>query len=90
MTVAAVILYSFLQPVIPLFYTITQPDAQLVPKIWIFLLPIFAWLVTLLHFSLLKTMKNLEGSIERIFCWATVGIVSITSLLFIRLVLAIT
>lgn len=90
MTAAAGVLYSFLQPVIPLFYTLTQSNQQLVNKWWIFLFPAFSWLVTMVHFTLLKTMKNLEGSIERIWCWTTVGIVGITSLLFIRLILAVT
>lgn len=86
MTVASGVILPFLQPVIPLFYSLSQPDKQLAPKIWIILLPIMAWLITIGHFIILRNMKSLEGSMEKIFCWATFGLVAITGLLFIRII----
>jgi hypothetical protein len=86
---ASVISWPFLQPVIPIFYTLAQPDSQLVAKIWIFIFPVFAWLVTLLHFPLLKLMKDLGGSVETLFSWATVGVISVTGLILVRLILLV-
>lgn len=86
MTVLAVIFYTFIQPVIPVFYTLTQPDKQLAPKIWLFIFPVFSWLVTFLHFTLIKTLKTIEGSVGKMFCWTTVGVIAITSLLFARII----
>ena len=89
MTALAGVSYPFLQPVIPLFYSLSQPADQLAAKIWIFLLPILAWLITIMHFSILRGMKNLEGNIEKIFCWTTVGLVGITGLLLVRVILLV-
>jgi hypothetical protein len=88
-TILSAISFPFLQPVIPLFYSVSQPSQQLAPKIWIFLFPIFAWLITLSHFFLLRNMKDIEGSVERIFSWTTLGIVVIGGLMFIRVVLLV-
>lgn len=89
LTAASVLSYPFLQPVIPVFYTLSQPERQLAHKIWIFLFPVLAWVVTLLHFSLLKTMKNVEGNMLHIFSWATVGVLAVTALLFVRVILIV-
>lgn len=89
MTAGALVAYPFLQPAIPLFYTLAAPERQLTHKIWLFFLPLLAWLVTIIHFSLLKTMKNIEGSVLTIFCWTTVGIVTVLALLLVRIILLV-
>lgn len=89
MSIAAGLAYPFIQPVIPIFYTLALPSNQLAPKIWLFLFPIFSWVIVLVHFSLLKLLKTLEISIEKLFAWTTVGIIGIIAVLFIRLILLV-
>lgn len=89
LTAMAGIAYPFLQPVIPVFYTLPQPERQLVAKSWIFLFPILAWLITVSHFVLMKKMKTVEGNIQRIFAWTTAGIVAIIALLLVRVILIV-
>ncbi|OGJ37864.1 MAG: hypothetical protein A2383_02125 [Candidatus Pacebacteria bacterium RIFOXYB1_FULL_39_46] len=84
------IFFSFLQPVIPLFYTLAQPEKQFVHKAWIFFFPLLAWLITLGHFSLIKIMSNLDETIKQIFSWTTVGIIIIIGLLLVRVILLVT
>lgn len=88
-TLLSIGILPFLQPVIPIFYTLAQPEKQLAPKIWLFLFPILAWLITLVHFSFLKAMKELDGGMQKIFCWTTVGIVGIVGLLLVRVILLV-
>lgn len=90
MTILAAVSYPFLQPVIPVFYTLAQPEKQLVGKLWIFVFPLLAWVITILHFSLLKSLKTIEGSLERIFCWTTIGVIALTGLLLVRVILIVT
>jgi hypothetical protein len=85
-TAGALVAFPFVQPVIPIFYTLASPDKQLAPKIWLFFFPLLAWLVTIFHFSLLKTMKSVEGTMLTIFCWATAGIVGVIGLLLVRVI----
>lgn len=89
MSIATIVLMAFIQPEIPLFYTLSQPERQLAPKVWLFLFPAISWLVTFFHFTLIKTLKDLEHNIQKIFCWTTVSIIVITVLLFIRVVLLV-
>jgi hypothetical protein len=84
------IMYSFLQPEIPLFYTLAQPERQLVHKVWIFFLPALAWLVALGHLLLLKVMRELDEGVRRIFSWTTLGLVLIIGMLLIRVILLVT
>lgn len=89
MSVATIVLLTFIQPEIPLFYTLSQPERQLAPKIWLFLFPALSWLITFFHFTLIKTLKDLEQNIQKMFCWTTVVIVIITALLFLRVTLLV-
>jgi hypothetical protein len=89
-TVTAGISFPFLQPVIPLFYSLSQPEKQLVPKIWIFFYPVFSWLVLFLNSILMKTFQQVEVSMHKTFGWTTVGIIGIIGILIIRLVTIVT
>lgn len=86
MTVATGIALPFLQPVIPLFYSLSQPEKQLAPKTWLILLPALAWIVTVTHFMIIRKLESLEGNIEKIFSWTTLGLVGLLGLLFIRII----
>lgn len=86
-TTLTVVAYPFLQPVVPIFYTFSQPERQLLSKIWIILFPAFAWIVTLTHFILLKSYRAIAETIQPLLAWTTVGIISIAGLLLVRLVL---
>lgn len=88
-TALAALAYPFLQPVIPVFYTLPQPERQLAGKIWIFLFPLLAWLIALTHLVLLKKMKTVEGSVQRVAYWTTTGLVAIIALLLVRVILIV-
>ncbi|HEX9817357.1 MAG TPA: hypothetical protein VGA89_00455 [Patescibacteria group bacterium] len=89
MTALTGIFYSFLQPEIPLFYTLAQPREQLVHKAWIFFFPVFAWTVSLGHFILIKSMAHLAEGVRKTFSWTTLGLILITGLLLVRTLLLV-
>lgn len=89
-TITAGVSFPFLQPVIPLFYSLAQPEKQLVPKIWIFFYPAFAWLILFINSILMKTFQEVEVGMHKVFAWTTVGTIGIIGILIIRLVTIVT
>jgi hypothetical protein len=89
LTATVGIFYSFLQPKIPLFYTLAQPENQLVHKAWIFFFPAFAWIISVGHFILIKSLTNLTEGVRRIFSWVTLGLVIMIGLLLVRIILLV-
>lgn len=86
LTLTAGVSFPFLQPVIPLFYSLAQADKQLVPKIWIFFFPVFAWLVLALNTFLLRLFQQVEINMQKIFAWTTMGVITITGILLVRVI----
>lgn len=86
MSIGAFVAIPFVQPEVPIFYTLAQPERQLVPKGWLLLFPAIAWFITLLHFALIKSFHDLEKKVQALFCWVTVGLVGITGLLLARVI----
>lgn len=90
LTLTAGVSFPFLQPVIPLFYSLSQPEKQLVAKAWIFLLPTLGWLIFFTHATLLSLFQEVEGNIQKIFSWVTVGMMAIIAILLIRVIMIVT
>ncbi len=65
------IAYFFLQPQIPLFYSQAN-DQQLADKIWIFLIPGLALLSNMLHFTFMKTQREINEQILKMLVQLTV------------------
>ncbi len=70
-TVASTLYYFFAQPVIPLLYSLARPDQALVAKEWIFLFPVIALSITLIHSILISLFRDLEKLVLRLFAWMT-------------------
>jgi len=89
-TLTAGVSFPFLQPVIPVFYSLSQPEKQLVNKIWIFLFPAFSWLILFINSLLIRMFQEIEGNMQKTFAWTTVGAIAITGILLIRVITIIT
>lgn len=83
-TVIAGVLYFFLQPIIPIFYSLAQPNQQLQPKIWIFFYPAFSFVVFVIHALIVFRSKELDLATQKIFSWTTTVIIALLSLLLLR------
>ena len=86
----ALAFYLTLPPVIPLFYTLAEPTAQLANKEWIFLFPFLAISIGALHTFYLVFFSKNEAIAARLFAWSTVVmqallIISLLRILFLVL-----
>lgn len=62
----------FLQPQIPLFYSMPTASEQLASRYWILLFPALSLTITVLHIILTGLFSKTEEAVLRLFCWLTV------------------
>lgn len=69
--VVAIVGFIILQPEIPLFYTLARPEQQLVPKIWVFIFPVFSILINVIHTILIGLDSKKEIVLLSLFARVT-------------------
>jgi hypothetical protein len=74
------------QPVVPLFYSLGQPQDFLAAKEWLALFPIFSFTITILHATLLRYLRHYEQVIQLLFAWFTVVIQFLLALAMFRII----
>lgn len=90
-TILLVLIYYFsLQPVVPLFYSLAQPDDFLVNKIWLIIFPIMSTLILLIHLAMLNSLAQYEKTIQQLYIWVTMAIQFLLLLALIRILWIIT
>lgn len=62
----------FLQPQIPIFYSLPLSSQQVASRYWILLFPGFSLSVTLLHIVLIGIFSKVDEDVLGLFCWLTV------------------
>ena len=60
-----------IQPVVPLFYTIVNPDQQLVAKEWLIIFPLISTIINLGHTIIVKYLHDQARLLAQLFAWAT-------------------
>jgi hypothetical protein len=63
--------YFSLQPVVPMFYSLAQPDEFLVPKLWLIIFPLLSSIILLVHLPLLNSIRQYEKVIQQLYVWVT-------------------
>lgn len=76
----------WVQPIIPLLYSVTDPNQQLVSKWWLLLFPGLSALFTLLHFLLARVLRDWTEIIVRLIAWSTVALQVMLALTLIRII----
>lgn len=82
--------YTLLPPVIPLFYTLAESAAQLVPKGWVFLFPTMAVLIGFFHTIIVQRLHEHGRVMARLFALATVVTQLLLMVSLIRILLIVT
>lgn len=77
------IFYPSLQAVIPLYFS-RPSDQQLVAKEGIFILPIFATLINLIHLIIIRLAREEHQTILKIFVFVTLGLEGLILSILIR------
>lgn len=80
------IAYFRLQPTVPLFYSLAEPNDFLVDKSYLIIFPIFSFLITIGHIFIIKALYHHEKIIPTLFAWCTVTIQVLLLLELIRIV----
>jgi hypothetical protein len=83
------IVYFSLQPVVPLFYSLAQPNDYLVPKIWLVCFPLLSFAITFAHLFLIRLLFTHERIIPQLFAWSTVVMQVLLAIAFVRILLII-
>lgn len=89
-TLVATVSFFLVQADIPLFYSLARPVDQLVPKLWLFLFPLFAVTVTVTHLLLLNLLDHLNPLIKQLFGWSTIVIEFLILVALLRILVLIT
>lgn len=85
----ATIFYFIAPPQIPLFYSLSQPEQQLVQKEGIFILPTVALVSLLTTLALLSYAKNLDSVISTLILWSQIIMQSLLLVVTIRILVII-
>jgi hypothetical protein len=86
LALAFLILYFRLPPVVPLFYSLAEPNDYLAPKEWLGVIPALSFLITFFHLILIRMLYHHEKIIPTMFAWATVIIQFLFLLAFVRII----
>ena len=54
--------FNFLPAKVPLFYSLPWGDEQLVPKVWLFLIPLLSLALALIHFFWSKLLQKKDDT----------------------------
>ncbi|PIR59454.1 MAG: hypothetical protein COU69_00085 [Candidatus Pacebacteria bacterium CG10_big_fil_rev_8_21_14_0_10_56_10] len=79
-----------LQPVVPLFYSLAQAAGQLVPKIWLGLLPTLSITISISHLIITHAMRHYDQILLRLFAWTTVVVQTLLLATLLRIILIVT
>ena len=64
--------YPMLQPEIPLFYSLSDPEQQLTAKEWIFLLPVLSLIILIVNTVGLILISRVDKVMTRLAMWSTI------------------
>lgn len=81
--------YPFLQPSIPLFYSLAQSTSQLAPKEFVFIFPAIGLLIALLARIGMRLTKSIDSILLQLFAWTTVVLISLSLLAMVRIILLV-
>ncbi len=84
----SVIFYTGLQEIIPLFYSLSS-DQQLVNKNFIFILPILATLINLLHLVIAYLEKEINSNILKMFVEITLLLQVLVLAILLRIIIIV-
>lgn len=76
--------YPFIQPVVPLFYSLSDPSKHLANKSWLFILPIISIMINLIHIYSLKIVKEDNQFIIKLFIYSGLTLQIVLLLISLR------
>jgi len=87
--VLSILFFAFLPPEIPIFHTMIQPDDRLADSMMIFILPILATIINVIHALVIYFGRKYELLLLNIFSYFTIFIQLLLLAVLLRTVLVI-
>jgi len=87
LTLVITVAYFQAQPVLPVFYSLGEPTDYIVPKVWIFVFPIFSFLVTVIHLLLTPSLRSYHKVMNQLFGWVTLIMQALCAVAALRIVI---
>lgn len=81
--------YGKLQPVIPMFYSLTNTEDQLVSKQFVFIFPILAILILFIHIPLQSYLQKHDMFDSVVFSWSTTIVEILLVIAYTRILLLV-
>ena len=83
------LVYFFIQPVVPLFFSLAQPTHHLVSKEWLFLLPGLSVLINLTQLQSLRLIDNSQEFVVKLFTYSALVLQVILVMISLRNILVV-
>ncbi len=81
---------SLTQPEVPLFHSLPGAEQQLIPKIWLLLLPGLSLLINIIHIGIVNLTKHIDSLMIKLYAWADVVLQVLLLLVTLRNILIVT
>lgn len=85
----SILVFSSLQPIIPLFYTLPQLDQQLVRKEFIFIIPALAVAIFFVNLFCGKALSRIDFLMMQLLCWSTVLLEFLLLFALVRIIIIV-
>ncbi len=82
------VVQTFLQPVVPLFFSLPVGTNQLAPKIWLLLSPLLSFLFNVIHVGSTHIFK-LHLLIEKLYLWSNLVLQLILLMITLRIIFVV-
>ncbi len=83
------VVYPFFQPVVPLFYSLADPQQHLVHKVWLFLLPALSFIFNATHLLIIRYINQSHQFVIKLFIKVLLILQVILLLISIRSILIV-
>jgi hypothetical protein len=81
---------SLTQPEVPLFHSLPEAEQQLIPKIWLLLLPGLSLLINIIHIGIVNLTKHIDSLMIKLYAWGDVVLQVLLLLVTLRNILIVT
>jgi hypothetical protein len=81
--------YPFIQPLVPLFYSLSDPSQHLADKSWLFLLPVISLVMNLIHIYSLKLIETNSQFVIKLFAYSGLTLQTILLMITLRNILIV-
>jgi hypothetical protein len=86
LTLLTTIAYFQLQPKVPIFYSLGEPNEYLADKAWLFVFPALSTMITITHLLLLSALRLHQKVMNQLFGWLTLIVQGLCVVAAVRIV----